>query len=455
MNRNIGLLVAVTVAALTLLTFFPGCRSGGENGEDGNVYYVSPSGDDSAPGTQEKPWKTIQKAADTLEAGDTAYIMTGTYAERVTPRRSGREGKEITFAALPGHTPVIDGRTVPLNNDQAALCEIANRNFIRISGLQIVNANAFSGACGIILSQVDHVIIEKCAFRSIASSGIAIWDSRSVTIADNEIESAARQGEQACIVLTGTTGFEISGNHIFSGSAGEVRGEGITVAEGAADGKIVRNRIHHLGRPGIYIDAWDRKTSGIEVTGNTIHHCQGDGLVLVQELGGALESIRISNNLIHDNRDCGLVCGRSSVGSPQPMKEISIINNTFSRNGTDAWGGGLLIDTPRIEAILVRNNLFSQNAQFQLRLETDVPWAAVPADHNLFDALIDVDEEYIGTDFIMGPALFIDAEGGDFHLQARSPAIDCGSTAAAPADDLDGTARPQGPGIDIGCYERK
>ncbi len=41
------------------------------------------------PGTLAQPWLTIQKAADTLVAGDTVKILPGTYAEKFTPKNSG------------------------------------------------------------------------------------------------------------------------------------------------------------------------------------------------------------------------------------------------------------------------------------------------------------------------------------------------------------------------------
>ena len=41
----------------------------------------------------------------------------------------------------------------------------------------------------------------------------------------------------------------------------------------------------------------------------------------------------------------------------------------------------------------------------------------------------------------------------DFHLQGESPCIDSGSAAEAPTTDLEGTTRPQGNGVDMGCYE--
>jgi hypothetical protein len=48
--------------------------------------------------------------------------------------------------------------------------------------------------------------------------------------------------------------------------------------------------------------------------------------------------------------------------------------------------------------------------------------------------------------------LFLDPAGADFHLQVGSPAIDQGVDTGI-AVDIEGTARPQGDGWDIGAYE--
>src|SRR5512146_1307533 len=52
-------------------------------------YYVAPAGNDSNLGTIDEPWQTIQKAADTLKAGEVVAIRGGTYRERILPRNSG------------------------------------------------------------------------------------------------------------------------------------------------------------------------------------------------------------------------------------------------------------------------------------------------------------------------------------------------------------------------------
>ena len=48
-----------------------------------NTYYVSKTGSDNNPGTQAQPWLTLQKAANTVVAGDTVFIRSGIYNERL------------------------------------------------------------------------------------------------------------------------------------------------------------------------------------------------------------------------------------------------------------------------------------------------------------------------------------------------------------------------------------
>jgi hypothetical protein len=46
------------------------------------------------------------------------------------------------------------------------------------------------------------------------------------------------------------------------------------------------------------------------------------------------------------------------------------------------------------------------------------------------------------------------SSGGDYRLRAGSPALDSGTSTNAPSTDLNGIARPQGAGFDMGAYER-
>ncbi|WP_284642013.1 CBM96 family carbohydrate-binding protein [Paenibacillus silviterrae] len=74
------------------------------------IYYVSVNGDDSSgDGSEANPWRTLQKAADSMIAGDTCIVREGVYRETVTPARSGTAEAPITFRSFPGETVTISG----------------------------------------------------------------------------------------------------------------------------------------------------------------------------------------------------------------------------------------------------------------------------------------------------------------------------------------------------------
>src|SRR5689334_11286685 len=74
-----------------------------------STYYVSTAGADTNAGTLAAPFRTIQRAADLAQAGDTVLIRGGTYRETVAPAQSGSLGAPITFAAYNGEQVVVSG----------------------------------------------------------------------------------------------------------------------------------------------------------------------------------------------------------------------------------------------------------------------------------------------------------------------------------------------------------
>lgn len=76
-------------------------------------YYVSPNGDDTADGSHERPFRTIQRAADVAQPGDTITVRAGEYREWVSPPRGGEsDTRRIVFQAAPGEKVVIKGSEV-------------------------------------------------------------------------------------------------------------------------------------------------------------------------------------------------------------------------------------------------------------------------------------------------------------------------------------------------------
>ncbi|MBC7289459.1 MAG: hypothetical protein H5T86_15735, partial [Armatimonadetes bacterium] len=79
------------------------------------VYHVAqnhPAASDGNPGTAERPWKTISRAAAAMEAGDRVIVHAGVYREHVEPRNSGRPGAPIVYEAAPGEEVIITGADV-------------------------------------------------------------------------------------------------------------------------------------------------------------------------------------------------------------------------------------------------------------------------------------------------------------------------------------------------------
>jgi hypothetical protein len=104
--------------------------------------HVSPDGDDDNPGTFEKPFKTISRAASMVKAGDIVYVRSGTYVEQVELYRSGTEAAPIHFQAYPGEFPVIDGQG-RLAANWGALLNLAG-DYIELSGFEVKNS---AGMC--------------------------------------------------------------------------------------------------------------------------------------------------------------------------------------------------------------------------------------------------------------------------------------------------------------------
>ncbi len=76
-------------------------------------FHVATTGRDSDSGRENAPLRTIQRAAELAQPGDTVTVHEGVYRERVDPPRGGAsEAKRIVYRAAPGEHVEIKGSEV-------------------------------------------------------------------------------------------------------------------------------------------------------------------------------------------------------------------------------------------------------------------------------------------------------------------------------------------------------
>jgi parallel beta-helix repeat protein len=176
------------------------------------TWHVDPNGSDSAAGTAEAPWLTIQHAADAVQPGDTVVVDPGVYVGFSVSAR-GTAAQPIAFVA--NGTVAIDGAST---SNQDAI-EIDGGSYVTIQGFTITNATRAgisalncdhitirdntadqNGKWGIFSGFCDDLTIEhNVASRSGTQHGIYASNS-----ADNPIIAATRSGATRCAASTST-----------------------------------------------------------------------------------------------------------------------------------------------------------------------------------------------------------------------------------------------------------
>ena len=148
------------------------------------TYYVRKDGNDSNSGTYNTPagaWLTIQKAANTMMAGDTVLVQAGTYYEMVQPANSGASGNPITYKAE--GTVVIDGQ-----NTRTRSFELIGVNYIVIEGFEHYNVLDDGGTGGNVwLSNSSNVTVKNNIFRDTGRDGVYITGTSANCVVENNL----------------------------------------------------------------------------------------------------------------------------------------------------------------------------------------------------------------------------------------------------------------------------
>ncbi|MBL8030271.1 MAG: NPCBM/NEW2 domain-containing protein [Candidatus Doudnabacteria bacterium] len=461
-----------TLRLLLVSIFTVAIFAASQSAKAASIYFVdgaASSSSDTNTGTESSPWKTLQRAASALKAGDKVIVKPALYKGDVVPVNSGSSSAYITYEARDGAT--IDGAGIKINQKQ----------YIEIVGFKIQNT---SGE-GITIAgpNARFINLKNNYTWNTGGSGIAVWGrawgndpaecsydcASDILIEGNRIERAnnVKIGggyNEHLTVASGVKRITIRKNILTAGPMPQAGfeaisgGEGIDLKEGVTDAWVYENEIHDMVycRYGIYIDAggstWGypetyKTTPGwmrnINVYNNKVYKNDGHGIGIVSEGSGNMDGVYVYNNLVYQNGNDGILVydwgltGKTNPPKPLPTAaNIYIFNNTVYKNAQIRnWYGGIALDHKFATNVVIRNNLTFGNPSNIRRY--NVP-TATQIDNNL---------ETNG--------LVTSADSGDFSLPSSSAAIDKASS-NLPINltfDFNKTQRPFNSKFDVGAFE--
>ncbi len=394
------------------------------------TYYVDqshPQASDANPGTESLPWKTIQKAADSIKAGDTVIVKSGSYPERITfsNGRRGAPGQVVTFKAQPRRTVTMWGFYTQF------------AHYLRIQGFNITTDASLTGWTeqnGVFISS-DHVEVVDNYLYGLKGTAIS-GDSVGTIVSGNRIYQS-----QAGIVISGT-GWLVEGNEVerlYHWSDGDS-----DYSRFFGDDHVIRGNYFHGTNFNEIADAHVDCFQTFDNNGEHAHHILFENNICTEFHQGLMgeaayyhntSDLTFRNNIFAHGLAWGLCV--------EEITNVTAVHNVFA--DIQYHGMGFRDGASG----LVENNIF-YNAGSNY-------WASdggsVSGSHNLLYNTTDtIAQPDFPNDLVNRDPLFVNPGANDYHIREGSPAMDAGLNVGVTAD-LDGNPRPQGAGYDIGAYE--
>lgn len=488
----------------------------GAFGQPNSSFYVSTTGNDSNPGTQAAPWRTVQHAADSAHAGSIVSVRGGIYEELVSINASGNASDGyITFRSYPGETAILDAEHLTLNG-RTGILAIHNQSYVRVEGLEIRNfrtAEHRLSPLGISVTGAgSHIELLKNNVHHIENNfqgrdapghggngfGIAVYGTDAKTpitdliIDGNEVHHLKTGSSESLVVNGNVTNFRVTHNvvHDNNNIGIDVIGFEHTApdpsVDQARDGLVSGNLVYNItsrGNPaygneqnsdGIYVDGGTR----ILIEQNVIHDVDFGIELASEHKDRATSYITARNNLIYHCHTAGI-----SMGGYAPERgrtdHSSVVNNTLYENDTSGTGSGEFQMQWNMADNIFTNNIVYAGQRCLMttnKSQSGPKQSPVNIDHNLYycasgaqasiwekaGANVTGFDQYVqssGNDRhsrFLDPR-FVDSAKIDFHPRPDSPAIAAGTLDGAPVGelDLDGSPRVKSGKIDIGCYQRQ
>ncbi len=283
----------------------------------GSTFYVATNGSDSSAGTSAAPWRTVQKALDTLSAGQTAIVRAGTYVQNLEATRGGTSTAPITIRGEAGTRPVLRAGTDQTDNE--ALHLLSGGSYLRFQNL------VFEGATG-------------SSTTNVYADGI----SHDVELSDCEIRGSQRQG---FFSEASTSRIHVIGCYIHdNGGSGPTQLDHNMYVEGS--GHLIASNLIVRAPNGYGIQLYPI-SDHVVVTGNTIAGSFRDGIIVGSGGGGASSDSLIVNNILTGNRVGISTYWGGSVGTNNVVRNnLSWGNSSGDFTGTGVTFSSNLVVSP-------------------------------------------------------------------------------------------------------------
>jgi len=325
----------------------------------GEVYYLDAAdGNDDHVGTsRDKAWKTLEKAGNAAEAGDTVILLDGTYPGILQPN-SGEPGKPITFLAANRLGAKLIGKP-GAESRHWALDLSEGQDHLVIKGFHLQPAKPLMGRW-VELDGCTDIVLRDLLVEGAANSGttapLAIADSKRIRLFDSVVReraysNLAEVANTKDILIEGCT-FGLAG-HIQLGFA----------VDGGSRRVVIRGNVFQSGTGRMGPSFW--KTPQVLMEQNIFTHAYHGFLSATSnnktyQKSGVIRFNRSFRNWGPHFKMNGVTLGDGKVKAY--ARHIRIYNNVFDDNYAQAVK--IVGDRQNKQSIrdnIFKNNIFSRN----------------------------------------------------------------------------------------------
>jgi hypothetical protein len=431
-----------------------------------HIWYVSGTGNNANDGkTLKSAFRSLQKAADLVQAGDRVWVDNGIYTDAdksngsavLSIKTSGKPDAWITWQAVKGSKPdirpkgwcgieisgsyhIIDGLRVTGSNDSIVLLHAQEDGkkptpnpYFNTNGIFVNGRNNKPDA------KPHHNIIRNCVVTKCAGGGIVGIEMDYFTVEDCQVS------DNAWFMRYGGSGITTLNNWAFDDAAGYH----IVVQRNFVWNNKTLVNWEKIGKlsdgNGILLDVTDQNRAGA-TNPNADAVVKKDTIVRVDNKpkrpewkGRAL----IANNLSAFNGGSGIHTFRT--------KHVDIVNNTTYHNGGIVGYAELFANAS--EDVVILNNIIVPRPAGKVTVHssknTNIRW-----DYNVYPMAQNILK---GANDIVADPQFINIQTdilrGDFKLSKDSPALNSGCNELPQATDITGKIRSK-EGRDRGAFEQ-